>query len=179
MTSYTNVSGHAVTGAQPIRFSQRFALSPQFKALFDEGMSLVEDTANYLDGPGRADAKQLKPPLNVAYATESMRLTTRLMQLASWLLLQRALHRGEIDAEQAASSAQRVPIVPVGRSTRIKGYDELPARLRELVEASLRLHDRIMRLDRAMNPKAMPPQENFTHPVAIQMDRLRASFGRR
>ena len=30
-----------------------------------------------------------------------MRLTTRLMQLASWLLLQRAVNEGEITAENA------------------------------------------------------------------------------
>jgi len=179
MTSSTCAAAEGATGAEPIPFPQKFALSPQFKALFDEGMALVERTANYLDGPGRAEAKRLKPPLNVAYATESMRLTTRLMQLASWLLLQRALHRGEIGPDQAASPAHRVPIVPVGRSTRMKGYDELPATLRELVEASLRLHDRIMRLDRAMNTKTGQAQGEVAHPVAVQLDRLRVIFGGR
>ena len=32
----------------------------------------------------------------LSYASESMRLTTRLMQLASWLLLQRAVAEGEL-----------------------------------------------------------------------------------
>lgn len=59
-------------------------------------MLLVETTAAYLDGPGRREAKLLKPPVSVLYATESMRLTTRLLDLASWLLVRRALKEGEI-----------------------------------------------------------------------------------
>ena len=74
-----------------VDFMSRFTASEQFDKVFKEGMGLVEETANYLDGPGRQDARLLDRHGAVAYATESMRLTTRLMQLASWLLLQRAL----------------------------------------------------------------------------------------
>lgn len=54
-------------------------------------MDLVEETAAYLDGVGCVEAKALDRAVNLTYATESMRLTTRLMQLASWLLLHRAV----------------------------------------------------------------------------------------
>ena len=37
-----------------------------------------------------------------------MRLTTRLMQLASWLLLQRAVNEGELSAENARSEKEKV-----------------------------------------------------------------------
>jgi len=49
-------------------------------------MDLVEETAAYLDGDGRTEAKTLERSVSLTYATESMRLTTRLMQLASWLV---------------------------------------------------------------------------------------------
>ena len=84
-----------------IDFAVHFATSDQFKTVFKEGMGLVEETANYLDGPGRKEARGLDRHGSIAYATESMRLTTRLMQLASWLLLQRALHAGELTQEEA------------------------------------------------------------------------------
>ena len=74
-----------------MEFLARFTASEQFEKVFREGMGLVEETANYLDGPGRKDARLLDRNGAIAYATESMRLTTRLMQLASWLLLQRAI----------------------------------------------------------------------------------------
>ena len=46
-------------------------------------MGLVERTAAYLDGQGRKEARALRGPVAVLYATESMRLTTRLLELAS------------------------------------------------------------------------------------------------
>ena len=67
---------------EPISFGHAYAQSETFRALFKDGMTLVEETANYLDGEGRAAAKTLTRPSSIVYATESMRLTTRLMQLA-------------------------------------------------------------------------------------------------
>ncbi|MFL6813090.1 MAG: DUF1465 family protein, partial [Bradyrhizobium sp.] len=69
-----------------VQFSERLTNSAAFSALFREGMDLVEETAAYLDGAGRTEAKALDRSVGLTYATESMRLTTRLMQLASWLL---------------------------------------------------------------------------------------------
>jgi len=68
-----------------------FARSELFDRTFQEGMALVEETASYLDGPGRQESKSLERRLALGYAGESMRLTTRLMQVASWLLVQRAV----------------------------------------------------------------------------------------
>ncbi|MGH6844786.1 MAG: DUF1465 family protein, partial [Methylocella sp.] len=75
-----------------ISFGEKLAASEQFMVLFQEGMDLVRRAAAYLDGDGREEAKHLPRPAAVAYAVESMRLTTRLMQIASWLLLQRAVN---------------------------------------------------------------------------------------
>ena len=43
----------------------------------------------------RIESRTLPREASFCYATESMRLTTRLMQLASWLLLQRAVNEGD------------------------------------------------------------------------------------
>ena len=101
-----------------ISFGERFAASDQFDAIFKEGMALVEHTARYLDGPGRLEARKLRGPLSVLYATESMRLTTRLLELASWLMIRRALKSGEISAEEARTKRQRVKLkVQAGHPT--------------------------------------------------------------
>ena len=98
----------------PIAFGNRLAQSEAFKALFREGMGLVEASAAYLDGPGREEAKALPRMDALGYATESMRLTTRLMQLASWLLLQRAVNEGEMSQMQAAAEKNKVKLSPSG-----------------------------------------------------------------
>lgn len=79
-----------------------FAGSEMFGRLFKDGMALVEETASYLDGPGRSESKVLPRKVALAYAGESMRLTTRLMQVASWLLVQRAIKEGEMTPEEAS-----------------------------------------------------------------------------
>ena len=79
-----------------VLFGQRPAALDQFDRLFRQGMELVERAAAYLDGEGRREAKRLKGAAALSYATESMRLTTRLLDLASWLLIRRSLNEGEI-----------------------------------------------------------------------------------
>ncbi|MGE0006221.1 MAG: DUF1465 family protein [Parvibaculaceae bacterium] len=158
-----------------VDFLARFTASDQFAGIFKEGMGLVEETANYLDGPGRQDARLLDRTGAIAYATESMRLTTRLMQLASWLLLQRAVSAGEISLLDASKEKHRINLAEIGAGHVLTGHDQLPQALRALVERSLRLHERIQKLDGILSAKARfaIPQPS---PVSHQMDRLAAVF---
>src|SRR3954454_22894610 len=86
----------------------RFTDSAMFDKTFDEGMALVEETARYLDGEGRTEARDLPRKTAMLYAGESMRVTTRLMQAASWLLVQRPVHEGDMDASAARSDRYRL-----------------------------------------------------------------------
>jgi len=94
--------------AKTIKLAERRVFSQSFKPLYQEGMGLVEQAAEYLDGKGRAEAKKLSRLAATLYAAESMRLTTRLMQVASWLLLQRAANSGEMTRDQVASEKSKV-----------------------------------------------------------------------
>src|SRR5438128_8936432 len=99
-------------GTEAVSFGERLAASQHFSDLFRDGMTLVEETATYLDGPGRQESKKLERAAALAYATESMRLTTRLMQLASWLLLHRAVKEGEMALAQASKEKAKVKLAP-------------------------------------------------------------------
>src|ERR1700744_6198742 len=85
-----------------------FARSELFDRTFQEGMDLVEETAAYLDGAGRQGSKLLSRGAAVAYAAASMRLPTRLMQVASWLLVQRAVREGDMAPELALDASYRL-----------------------------------------------------------------------
>src|SRR6202521_4029582 len=124
--------------AEPVRFRQRVAGSRAFSGLFREGMALVEETAAYLDGPGRQDSKQLERSAALAYATESMRLTTRLMQLASWLLLHRAVKEGEMTLSQANKEKAKVKL-SAGEPNDEQNLKMLPERLKDLIARSKKL----------------------------------------
>jgi len=104
------MSDASIGGAGRFRTSgvQDFAASELFDRTFQEGMELVEETAAYLDGSGRQDSKLLSRSAALAYAGESMRLTTRLMQVASWLLVQRAVREGDMAATEACQERYRI-----------------------------------------------------------------------
>jgi len=158
-----------------IDFMAHFASSDQFQRVFQEGMSLVEETANYLDGPGRQDARGLDRHGAIAYATESMRLTTRLMQLASWLLLQRAVSAGELTKEAALAEKHRINLAEIGPGHRLAGETNLPDGLRDLIDRSLKLHQRVLKLD-AMIHESCDSDVAAANPVASQVDQLAQAF---
>src|SRR5260370_27486867 len=162
--------------AEPVRFGQRLGGSQAFSGLFREGMALVEETAAYLDGPGRNESKLLERGGTLAYATESMRLTTRLMQLASWLLLHRAVNEGEMSLAQASREKAKVKLAardPRDAAT----LALLPKTLRGLIARSMRLQDRIRRLDATIHsPHDEKPAPN---PVQHALGVLKAAFERR
>lgn len=156
-----------------VSFAEHFSRSEQFERVFKEGMALVERTAAYLDGEGRHEARKLKPPVSIVYSTESMRLTTRLLELASWLLVRRALNAREISPEEAAAKRARIKLGSgSGRPGHIASFDALPAALRSLIEDSFQLTDRIVLLDRAL----ASPTVTDASPVSRQLAMIETAF---
>src|ERR1700743_1011045 len=111
--------------------AQDFTGSALFEKTFDEGMSLVEETARYLDGRGRRESHDLPRKAAMLYAGESMRVTTRLMQAASWLLVQRAAPDGDMAPEDGLSEGYRLGSKEICLGGASDGLELLPARLRD------------------------------------------------
>ncbi len=159
-----------------VAFGEKLAASQAFSALFRDGMTLVEQTAAYLDGPGRQQSKRLTRAAALSYATESMRLTTRLMQLAAWLLLHRAVNEGEMSLADANKEKRKVKL---GEPEAIDAdvLSALPELLVELIRRTSRLQADIRRLDATIHP---PVSATITgaNPLARQLGLLKAAFER-
>jgi len=159
-----------------VQFSDRLTNSAAFGTLFREGMDLVEETAAYLDGAGRTEAKALDRSVSLTYATESMRLTTRLMQLASWLLLHRAVKEGEMTLIQANREKTKVKL-----SAADPGPDaiigKLPTALQELIARSMALQTKVRRLDTTIHAPTVE-RASIGNPLVPQLNRLKAAFER-
>lgn len=163
-----------------IRFVDRAASSSVFKTLYAEGMGLVEETASYLDGPGRSASKDLPRMASILYAAESMRLTTRLMQMASWLLLQRAVNNGEMTRDQVIAEKNKVRIESYSVDTSASGWSDLPEPFRDLISRSLRLQARVALLDQEIyspTPASAPRPDN-QNSVQAQISLLHTAFTR-
>ena len=151
-----------------------FVQSELFERTFQEGMEIVEETAAYLDGDGRRDSKLLSRATALAYAGESMRLTTRLMQLASWLLLHRAVKEGEMTLTQANREKTKVKLSAADPGP-TDMVEKLPQQLQDLIARSMSLQSRVRRLDTTIHS---PPPERMAigNPLVPHLNRLKAAF---
>ena len=157
-----------------VQFSERLTNSAAFGTLFREGMDLVEATAAYLDGDGRTEAKALERAVSLTYATESMRLTTRLMQLASWLLLHRAVKEGEMTLSQANREKTKVKLSAADPGPE-NMVAKLPQQLQDLIARSMNLQSRVRRLDISIHAPATE-RAPIGNPLVPQLNRLKAAF---
>ena len=141
-----------------------------FDSVFSRGMALVEETASYLDGPGREISKDLPREAGLTYAAWSMELTTRLMQAASWMVMQKAVRDGEMTRMEATNAKYRIrrdepPLDP----SQQRGQG-LPEEFLDLVGRAEALYEQICRLDAAIY--AGRTESRPANPVFDQIQQL-------
>jgi regulator of CtrA degradation len=85
------------------------------------------------------------PSLRIALSCESLRLTTRLMHIISWLLMQRAIANGEMSPATARSDHRLGPS-PSGDPL---ATAKLPDVAQEMIDRSIRLYERVEGFDKA------------------------------
>ena len=146
------------------------------KGLTDAGTD-TETFGGKLSGFGKAAgaAFAVAGAAALAYAGESMRLTTRLMQVASWLLVQRAVRDGEIQLTEAASDKYRLISREPQAATSVAGADELPQALKALIIKGGAIYERVRRLDETMYDGG---DMDTVNPVSDQLAMLQQAFGR-
>lgn len=172
------VADMSETSSSAVALGPRIAASGGFDQLYREGMGLIEAVAAYLDQEGREDSRLLPREASFLYATESMRLTTRLMQIASWLLLQRAVNEGEISRENARTEKEKVQFSATPSERGGPGYDHLPEKLRGFIDQGDRLFDRVTQLDLLERGKLPEVSAGQANGIADQFSRLHAAFKR-
>ncbi|MHA6722697.1 DUF1465 family protein [Sphingomonas sp. RS2018] len=137
-------------------------------SLYVESMLLADEARGYFDEAGRHDRETMAPLARVVFSCESMKVTTRLMHVIAWLLTQRAVATGEIDARDAMDPARRLGDAPATDEAAIA---HLPDGARLLIAASVDLHRRVRRFDEAQMGKRMD-----VSPARSMQDRLASSF---
>lgn len=161
-----------------IRLSERMVFSDSFKPLYSEGMALVEEAAAYLDGEGKDAARLLSHKAATLYAAESMRLTSRLMHIASWLLLLRASRSGDMSRDMVAREKAKVSLETLSAGETTTGWQELPQAFRDMIAHSLHLQDRVRCMDGDSYQQPIRELvERKANPVSDQLVLLRTAFG--
>lgn len=131
-----------------VRIASFAVKSNPFSELYKDGMTLIEEVAQYLDGAGRQFAKQTDQATAIRFSKCSMELTTTLMQVAAWLLSQRAINAGE----QSDDLVRTFDAVGVSLA-----HDEaFPAVMNALIEQSIRIRDRIATMHQGLYGELIP-----------------------
>jgi regulator of CtrA degradation len=98
------------------------------------------------------------------------------MQLASWLLLHRAVKEGEMTLGQANREKTKVKLSAAdpGPSEII---EKLPLSLQDLITRSMALQTKVRRLDTTIHAPATE-RASIGNPLVPQLNRLKAAFER-
>ncbi len=118
-----------------------------FDSTFDEALALTREARDYLAYQEKADLSELSPVGRMAAACESMRMTARMTQVVAWLLVQKAVHAGDLTREEAAQPRYRLAGQEICDDDEPLAAEPLPDRLAELLTRSHQMYQRVARLD--------------------------------
>ncbi len=114
---------------------------------YEEALELTREARDYFAHQERPDSSKLAPTARLVTSCEAMRLTARLTQVMAWLLVQKAVHAGEMSRDEAAEERFRLGGQKVCANADPVAGDYLPPRLAELLGQSHTLYTRVARLD--------------------------------
>ena len=118
-----------------------------FDRTYRETMSLLLETRDYMRFREPVDRRAMPDDQRLVVNCEALRLTSRLTHIMAWLLIQKAVHAGEITAAEAASEDHRLAGQSVCRERAVLRDISMPPALALLLERSYDLYTRVERLD--------------------------------
>jgi regulator of CtrA degradation len=118
-----------------------------FGKTYGEAVVLLEEARNYLAYVEPRERDRLPPLDRLRVTQETMRLTARLTQIMAWLLAQRAVQAGEMSQRQALGDQASLAEIDVCMEAEGVEGVALPPGLLSLLDRSLRLYQRVARLD--------------------------------
>lgn len=114
--------------------------------VFNETMKLLTEAHEYFHLFGQDDQSRIEERLKTLYSCEMSRITLRLSSIMAWIMIQRAVVSGKIEAAEAAHryglDFQDICLVD---NRMLHGV--LPSYVCLLLDRSLELYERVLRLD--------------------------------
>lgn len=118
-----------------------------FDGTYDEAFDLLVEARDYVERSVPALKYSSQPPDPTTVTVETLRLTSRITQVMAWVMAQRAVHEGEIEADDLSQDRYRVEGKKTCLKRAIDDMDDLPGEFRQLMDRSYNLYSRILRLD--------------------------------
>lgn len=117
---------------------------------YREVMDLLEQARSHAERTRRRHGhhpRRTQSRSRTRASCEALRVTTRLSHCLAWLMVQKAIHAGELPPEAALDPDKRLDGHDVCAVTEAEDDPEIPPELRSLLTRSRRLFERVSRLD--------------------------------
>ena len=118
-----------------------------FHRTYDETMALLIEARSYALYHDVANQRAVAPAVRLQMSYESLRVTSRLIQVMAWLLAQKAVDAGELTPEQGADEFYALSGGSICSDAAGPENEALPPGLRSLLDHSYNLYARVLRLD--------------------------------
>lgn len=122
---------------------------------YTDVMELLVLTRDYFAANGRRDRMMLKSEDKLLYTITMSNMTVQLSKALSWLMLQKAVHNGEITQEEATKTAVELPDIGEAPASLAKLKTILPVTAQHLLEKNHEIYMRVKRL--SDNMRALTP----------------------
>ncbi len=120
-------------------------------SLYTEALLMMDESRSYFEAEQLAERDALGPVARVAFACESLRVTTRLMHVVAWLMARRMPTQARLSDAGACMSP--LPVMNPSEDTHLA---LLPPMGQQIVRASMDLYERVRRLDEEAQDDELP-----------------------
>ncbi len=141
-------------------------LDPRFlEKSYQDAMELTQAVASYLEtGNQKFKNRGIQADSEVYYASESMRISTCLMQVMSWFLVQKGVASGEITTDQAKTMKLRLGATDICLAKVDTSKGNLPEEFIIFLDKAQNLYRQVARMDEMVygkNDNINPVHELF------------------
>jgi regulator of CtrA degradation len=114
--------------------------------LYNQATAIADESRRYFSGHSKTDRAALGAIDRVLYTAESLRISTRLMHVISWVMIRKAVANGEMSLEESLSARHRLDDIELCRGSDPRDLRKLPRSVIILSHQSLKIYQRALRL---------------------------------
>lgn len=151
-------------------------IGPQMvNRLYDEAVDLADEARSYFGLNSKGDRTGLDPMDRLLYTSESLRISTRLMHVISWLLVRKAVACGEITEAEGMEPERRLGDRDLCRASDLRDLRRLPPMVASLALRSQALYDRAARMEDSLL-RRIDGDAGLENPVAKMLNRIQSTY---
>jgi len=143
--------------------------------LYKEAINLADEARTYFAVHSKVDRKRLNPMERVMYTCESLRISTRLMHVISWLMVRKAVANGELTEAEGARPERQLGDLELCRNSSATELKRLPPAVVSLTLRSQSLFQRAYRLQET-GSRMTQGRAGSSNPVAAMLEDLETAY---